>query len=455
MSKTKLDLLYPAEGIHPFNLTSSTTPPKEGDAMKKNRFWTAFGRVLAVATVMLIIALMLAPGAWAANKYKVLYQFTGGADGKDPESALILDATGNLYGTTCWGGAYGYGTVFELTPNADGSWTESVLYSFTDSPDGDQPFGGLIFDASNNLYGTTVYGGDYGNGTVYELTPNSNGSWTESVLHSFNGDDGANPDRALIFDADGNLYGTGQSGGAYGHGVVFKLTSNPDGTWTDSTIHDFRGGKDGGQPQHGHLIFDAAGNLYGTTVGWFAGDGKGSVFELTPNADGTWTQTVLYYFRGGKDGYYPFGTLTFDEAGSLYGTTQSGGEYGGWHGTAFKLTPGSDGKWKKAVIHQFKGGKDGATPLAGLVFDTAGSLYGTTWNGGGGSCHDWLGSGCGTVFKLVPNSHGGWTEQMVHRFKRPIGNPVGEVVLDAAGNLYATADNGGSNYLGGVFEITP
>jgi len=419
--------------------------------MNNKNLWTAIGKALAVATVTLIVVVALAPGTSAANNYKALYKFTGGADGKDPESALILDAAGNLYGTTNAGGFYGCGAVFELAKNSDGSWTESVLYAFTGGNDGSGPFAGLVFDAYGNLYGTTGNGGDYGDGTAYELTPNSDGSWTESVLHSFNGNDGANPDRTLTFDGSGNLYGTGPSGGAYGHGVVFKLTPNGDGTWTDSTIHDFKGGRDGGQPQHGHLIFDAAGNLYGSTTGWFAGDGNGSVFELTPNADGTWTQTVLYYFRSE---YYPFGTLTFDQAGSLYGTTQRGGEHG--HGIAFKLTAGSNGKWKISVIHQFKGGKDGATPLAGLAFDTAGSLYGTTWNGGGGSCHDFLGGGCGTVFKLVPNTHGGWTKQMVHRFKGdPIGNPVGEVVLDAAGNLYATASDDGSDGLGGVFEITP
>jgi uncharacterized repeat protein (TIGR03803 family) len=415
--------------------------------------WTVVSKALAVVAVTLVVALVLAPSAWAASKYKILHRFTG-ADGSQPMGVLIFDTLGNLYGTSLGGGCCGSGTVFELTPNSDGTWTQSVLYSFTGGSDGRAVMSGVIFDASGSLYGTTLGGGDYGYGTVYQLKPNSDGTWTESVLHSFNDSDGATLVGGLVFDTSGNLYGTAAGGGAYGHGVVFKLAPNSDGTWTESTLHDFMGGKDGGYPDHSNLIFDRTGNLYGVTAGWQTGDSNGTVFELTPNSDGTWTQVVLHAFSGGKDGYVPQGTLTFDQAGSLYGATLAGGAYG--HGTVFKLTPGSGGKWKKGVLHQFRGGKDGSSPFAGVAFDTAGNLYGTTDDGGVGSCSDGQGTGCGTVFKLIPNSKGGWTEQVLRRFAGiAAGNPISGVLFDTAGNLYATASNRGFNGLGVMFEITP
>ena len=236
--------------------------------MKTNKFWTVVSKALAVIAVTLVVALILAPGASAANKYKVLHKFDG-TDGAAAEDALVFDASGNLYGTTRGGGSIGYGTVFELTPNSGGGWTESVLYSFTGGSDGAAPCDRVIFDASGNLYGTILGGGDYGYGGVYELTPNSGGGWTESVLYSFTGgSDGAYIVGGLIFDTTGNLYGTAMGGGAYGHGAVFKLTPGSDGTWTESVLHSFKGGKGGGYPDHGHLIFDAAGNLYGVTAGF-------------------------------------------------------------------------------------------------------------------------------------------------------------------------------------------
>jgi uncharacterized repeat protein (TIGR03803 family) len=175
--------------------------------MKSNQFWTAVSKVLAVITVTLIMALMLAPGAWAASTYKTLYKFTGDPDGDTPLAALIFDASGNLYSTTLGGGSGAKGTVFKLTPNADGSWTQSVLYGFTGGSDGGNPFAGVIFDASGSLYGTT-YNGASGGGTVYKLTPNSDGTWTESTLHQFHGSDGRRLVGGLVFDATGNLYGT-------------------------------------------------------------------------------------------------------------------------------------------------------------------------------------------------------------------------------------------------------
>jgi len=422
----------------------------------KNQFWSVVSKASAVMTVTLIMALILAPGAWAAGKYKVLHEFTGGADGGGPQDGLfIFDAAGNIYGTTAGGGTYGSGNVFTLTPNSDGTWTENVLYSFgANGGDPSSVRAGVIFDASGNLYGTSWSGGDYGLGTVYELTPQSGGTWTESVLHSFTGgSDGGYAVGGLIFDSSGNLYGTATIGGDDGGGVVFELSPNSDGTWTETVIHSFTG-SDGGFPDHGSLIFDATGNLYGEASDLFWGPCCGTIFQLAPQSDGSWKETVLYHFTGGKDGGTPESTLIFDKAGSLYGATAEGGAYGA--GVVFKLTPGAHSKWKERVLHQFKGGKDGATPFAGVVFDTAGNAYGATLTGGGGPCGEWMGTGCGVVFKLIPTAHGQWTERVLRRLQgKPTGNPYGEVVLDGKGNSYGMASGDGTGGSGSVFEIMP
>jgi len=438
--------------------------------MKKNRFRAAAGKTLAVVTVALIVISVLAPGASAAGKYKILHQFSG-TDGSDPEdNLLIFDAAGNMYGTTYSGGAYGEGTVFNLTPNSDGTWTESVLYSLAGGSDLRNPMAGVISDSSGNLYGTGIGGGAYGGGGVYELSPNDDGTWTESVLHSFTGgSDGRNSIGGVIFDSAGNLYGTTANGGASGHGVVFRLTPNSDGTWTESVLYSFKGGKDGTYPDHASLIFDTAGNLYGEAGMGGRGNcnwvrhGCGTVFELTPNSDGTWTETVLYRFAGGNDGATPESTLTFDQAGALYGTTHWGGggscagNGGKGCGTVFRLAPNSKGGWTEQVIHRFQT-RGGAEPWGGLVFDASGNLYGTAFVHGLGSCSvGGYGKGCGTMFELVPNSKGGWTEEVLHRFsKSPGGNPFGSVVFDANGNIYGVASGEGTHGAHGfVFEITP
>ena len=309
-------------------------------------------RIILVILAIMALTLILGSSAWAAEQYKTIHRFNKqtGVRGFAPAGALILDAAGNLYGTTYSGGASGVGTVFELTPNLDGSWTESVLHSFNGA-DGADPYSGLIFDAAGNLYGTTVGGGGYNAGTVFKLAPNLDGSWTESVLHSLNGTDGAHPYSGLIFDAAGNLYGTTWVGGAFGHGTVFELTANGDGSWTESVLHAFNG-TDGAHPYSG-LIFDAAGNLYGTTYYGGGVCGCGTVFKLTPNGDGSWTESVLHAFTiGSGDGNRPRAGLIFDAAGNLYGTTENGG--GTLRGTVFKLTPNGDGSWTESVLHLFR-----------------------------------------------------------------------------------------------------
>jgi uncharacterized repeat protein (TIGR03803 family) len=245
------------------------------------------------------------------------------------------------------------------------------------------PGAGLIFDSVGNVYGTTLYGGTSVGGTVFKLTRNSDGNWTESVLHSFFGTDGFALECRLIFDGAGNLYGTTDMGGAYGYGTVFKLTPNSDGSWTESVLYSFKGAPDGQEPTAG-LVFDAAGNLYGTTE--FGGSKNcpsapypcGTVFELTPNSDGSWTEHVLHRFTG-NDGNYPVAGVTFDAAGNLYGTASSGGADN--FGVVFKLTPTSGGGWSYRVLHTFAN-KPGFEPYGGLSFDATGNLYGTTTGDG-------------------------------------------------------------------------
>jgi uncharacterized repeat protein (TIGR03803 family) len=281
----------------------------------------------------------------------VLYRFAGGNDGANPYAGLILDAAGNLYGTTSSGGANGFGgTVFKLTPNKDGTWSESVLYSFcsfTNCTDGGFPYAGVILDHAGNLYGTTVYGGNSANncnggnlncGVVYKLTPKSGGGWTESVLYNFTGgSDGGAPPGGLIFDQSGNLYGTAQESNAgscsFGCGVAFELTPN-GGSWTESVLHQFRG-RDGGFPAAG-LTFDAAGNLYGTTEVDGPGTTNGVVFKLTPNSSGGWRETVVHAFQN-RPGSSPRAAVVFDAAGNLYGTTYGDGT--ATFGSVFEIMP--------------------------------------------------------------------------------------------------------------------
>jgi uncharacterized repeat protein (TIGR03803 family) len=299
---------------------------------------------------------------WAsAGPETLLYSFTGGADGGGPEAGLVFGSTGNLYGTTYFGGAYGYGVVFELSPGSP--WTEKVLYNFTGATDGAYPQSTLISDSSGNLYGTTVSGGS-GAGVVFVLLPGSP-NWTEVVLYAFSGaGDGGNPAAGLVRDAAGNLFGTTEYGGASGDGVVFKL----DTSLHETTLYSFTGGADGANPQ-ATLALDAAGNLYGTTP--YGGLGYGVVFKVNPSGN----EIVLHTFTGGADGAYPYSGVILGTANRLYGVTYFGGAFG--DGTAFKMTTGG----VETVLHSFKSGQ---YPFAGL-FQNASGTYGTTYYGGSGS----------------------------------------------------------------------
>ncbi len=271
------------------------------------------------AALAIFAATVFVPSTWAATQEKILHTFNNnGTDGAVPLAGLIFDAAGNLYGTTSRGGTgscfysgSGCGTVFKLSPNGGGGWTEQVLHYFSNNgTDGFQPLAGLIIDAAGNLYGTTATGGTHPGGTVFELTPAQGGNWTEKVLYNFcsqtNCTDGAGPLAGLIFDAAGNLYGTTSAGGTYqDFGTVFELMPTKGGGWTEQVLHSFAPGTDGANPSAG-LIFDAAGNLYGTTSygGTYTCDGTscGTVFEVSPKAGGGWTEQVLYNFGNGTDG---------------------------------------------------------------------------------------------------------------------------------------------------------
>ena len=409
----------------------------------------------------------LTPASGGVWQQSFIYQFPE-VDGNNPVGDLIADAAGNLYGVTQNGGkncAYcsWYGIIFRLSPLANGGWQYEVLYDFSVSTTGIVgPNAGLVADASGNLYGTTRFGGRFGNGSVFELTPSATGSWQIKTLYAFGGSktDGWNPLSNLIFDRGGNLYGTTQNGKS-GHGTVFELSPQPDGTWKESQLYIFTGGSDGESPYAG-LVFDELGNLYGTTV--LGGNLRpcypytcGVVFKLSPNGNGTWTESVIHSFAG-TDGAWPYANLIFDSAGNLYGTTSAGGP--GNNGVVFELKPSGSG-WTESVLYGFHGGRtDGSQPSSDVRFDSAGNLYGTTFYGGLLDCGNYLTIyTCGTLYKLTPSSSGDWSESIVHFFGSNANDgiqPASGVLIDSNGNLFGMTTGGPGNNQGGtVFEIMP
>jgi uncharacterized repeat protein (TIGR03803 family) len=418
--------------------------------------------ILRLAIVGVGITFMLTTGAWAAAKYKVLYSFAIRSDaGQEPAAGLVLDSAGNLYGTT----SYYYGAVFELTPGSGGQWTETTLYDFKGGSDAFSPYAPLIFDPAGKLYGTTIIGGGtgcygVGCGTVFELSPASGGTWTESVLYSFTGgSDGSRPQAGLVRDSAGNLYGTSTQGGdlscgnGSGCGVVFKLTPK-SGVWTETVLYKFNGGVDGAEPYTG-VLFGKSGNIYGTTAlgggTGCGGAGCGTVFELTPMPSGAWKEKILYRFKGGTDGAGPVGTgLIQDAKNNFYGTTGGGESSSDW-GSVFKLAHLKSG-WKETVLHHFTGSPDAGLP-GGVIFGKTGNLYGAAYFGGGDTgCF----GGCGAIFELS-ESGGVWKETILHNFR---GNadgryPAGGLTVDTKGNFYGATMWGGSGGYGTVFQITP
>jgi uncharacterized repeat protein (TIGR03803 family) len=345
----------------------------------------------------------------------------------------------------------GAGRSRDYVDSGSSGWAasqEKVLYTFQGGSDGFFPEAGLIFDAQGNLYGTTVIGGggpcEYGCGTAFKLSPTKSGEWMETIIHHFNPSAGDAPPAGgrLVFDTQGNLYGTNDIS-------IYKLTPAKSGEWSETIIHRFGVGNDGSGADS-YLIFDSAGNLYGTTTGGGGqSDGAGTVFKLIPNKDGSWSETILHGFPqhagGSPDGQTPFDGLIMDGAGNLYGTTSAGGPDD--QGIVFKLAPTKRGSWKESILYRFRGlehPRRGASPYGGLVIDTAGNLYGTTVGGGNSTLQS------GVVFKLAPTQKGEWKETVIHNFPSPRYHdgeyPYAGLIMDGSGNLYgATLDGGGQN----------
>jgi len=397
---------------------------------------------LMLATVLL--AGIAATSIAQAQTYSILYTFKGGTDGGRADGSLIVDMGGNLYGSTELGGAHDFGTVFRV----DSTGKETVLYSFTGTPDGYYPWSSLVGFAGD-LYGTTWKGGAFGYGTIFKVNTKTG---TETVLYSFTGAaDGGNPFAGLVRNVAGNFYGAAYGGGdltcdaPQGCGTLFKL----DASGTFSVVHTFAGyaGDDGAQPYAG-LIQDAAGNLYGTSLEGGYPFNAGTVFKV----DTSGNETVLYRFTGGNDGTAPYGGLVRDEAGNLYGTTLYGGnsgtvcQYGNSCGVVFKL----DTFANQTVLYSFTGGRDGGNPYGGLARGPKGDFYGTTLLGGDLLCN--APYGCGTVFKVDATGN----ETVAHRFMGSGGDgsyAYTGLVRDKTGNLYGTAA-GGADGFGVVFKLS-
>jgi uncharacterized repeat protein (TIGR03803 family) len=317
----------------------------------------------------------------ASASEQVVYGFTGGLDGGDAATDLTPDSSGNVYGTTVIGGYYNCGTVFKLVPRKNPPWQESVLYSFTCYYDGKNPYGGVTFDDNADMFGTTVSGGSGGTcgstgcGAAWEL----HGS-AETVLHSFTGgSDGFGPGGGVVMDRKNNLYGTTPDGGQYYSGVIYQLRQR-NGSWSERVIHAFNGGSEGGTGSLGRLLIDRHGNLYGVTETGGA-HSAGTAYKLS-HAGGKWQLTTLYAFKGTPDCGSPYGGLIADRRGNLYGTTYYGGANG--LGCVFELK-NSNGSYEERVVYSFAGGNDGSSPTTTLLLVGKRTLYGTT-SAGGSSC---------------------------------------------------------------------
>lgn len=382
---------------------------------------TAHCRALGIATVVLLaLPALLAPQMAQAGKYHVLYRFPGGDNGDGPDTGVVRDDAGNLYGTTPEGGGNDgiEGIVYKLAPDG----TETVLYNFDDYRNGDTPEAALYRDsATGDLYGTTFYGGIHNQGVIFKLTPDGH----ETVLHNFNGfdtGDGAYPEAALIRDKKGTFYGTASEGGTNKEGVIFEFAKN--GTLT--VLHSFSQ-SDGLFPDS-RLSMDKTGNLYGTAPRGGDSD-NGVVFKQA--ADGAFT--LIHSFTGSKDGAGPAGGVVKDSEDNLYGATSHGGDlscFGGRGcGTVYKIAPTG----KLTVLHTFHGGRDGEIPLAELFRSKSGTIYGTTAAGGDDNRD-------GTVFRIDPDG----SCRVIHRFNDVDGSGPAGKLIEANGILFGTTEYGGN-----------
>jgi uncharacterized repeat protein (TIGR03803 family) len=437
---------------------------------------TTIAKTFLPAAVLLAVSVFAGNIAAQAQTLTTIHSFpSNGSDGQEPyPQHLAIDSHGAVYGTTVTGGSTQseWGTVLQLVPpaNPGGAWTENMIYTFQGwypTGDGAQPQSGVVFDQNGNLYGTTYFGGNGqacggGCGIVYELSPPAQPGdpWTRTIIYTFQGGyDGYRPGE-VTFGPNGSLYGTTQFGGVagvhcqggsrdfVGCGTVFELTppAKPGGKWTKTILHNFPAYAGDGLTPTPDVIFDSQGNLYGAAGGGGT-SGYGMVFQLTPTSK----EAVLHDFTGRSDGGYPGGGLVLGANGVLYGAASYSGVLNA-SGVVFQLTPptGGKGAWSETVLYTFPAfGRDGTTPGSTLALDQNGNLYGTTDFGGS--------SNCGTVFKLAPASGGGeWTETILQDWACANSGSTNEsrVVYDN-GLLYGTTIYLGSKNLGQVFTLVP
>jgi uncharacterized repeat protein (TIGR03803 family) len=408
----------------------------------KQRLWAVFALILGLAAT-----------GWASDE-TVLWNFSNSnGDGAFPWSnVLISDSKGNLYGVTGGGGSNTTGAVFELSPNGNGGYSETVLYDFKaeGSGDGSTPYGSLARDAAGNLYGATQGGGANNTGTVFMLSPKAGGGWLERILYSFSATgvtDGQTPSGGVIIGNDRTLYGTTTYGGTNSAGTVFQISKTSSGI-TEKVLHSFGAPGDGEFP-YDPVVADPEGNLYGaTSIG--GASGAGCIYRLSPQ-NGSWTESLLYSFTGKNgdgSGMYYVG-LIGDKSRDIYGTTAFGGANG--TGTVWELVY-SKGSYSEKILYSFGASNsgDGNYPYAGLTMDGAGTLYGTTEQGGSTQ-------NSGTVYKLT-KSGSNWTESVVHNFTGGINDgedPSGNLLLGSDGTLYGMAQFGGKSNDGIVYSIAP
>jgi uncharacterized repeat protein (TIGR03803 family) len=393
--------------LYSFKGGSDSGAPAAGLVSDKagNLYGTTSGFQVGCGTVFELVKPTSSGRPWVEN---VILAFSCVGTEETPEDALIIDQSGNLYGTTY---GNGLGSVFKLAPPTaqGGTWTETVLHAFTGrNGEGGGSAASLVMDKSGNLYGTTEKGGSKcGCGVVFELSPPAvqGANWTESILLSFNGgDSGASPAAGLTLDSSGNLYGTTLYGGSLGFGIIFKLAppATQGQAWKETNLYNFTSEGDGGWPAANLVL--RGDNLYGTAVGSIDGmacqPNCGVIFELSPpSAPGApWTENTLYAFTGGSDGASPYAPAVFDKAGNLYTTAFFRGQFD--YGTVVELSPptAQGAPWQESVLWSFDGGADGGDPSGGLIFDPLGNLYGTTYDGGRKCGYVY----CGTVFRIKP-----------------------------------------------------
>jgi uncharacterized repeat protein (TIGR03803 family) len=383
----------------------------------------------------------------SASTEIVLHNFLWQPDGSEPIAAMVFDKSGNLFGTTFEGGSGDAGTIFEISPNGASGWTYRIIYSFDCHP-GCYPQGPLTIDQQGNLYGATQIGGANNDGTIFQLSRQSDGNWSVRTLFVFGdvSNGGGFWPNGVVYH-QGALFGLTFSGGEFECGTAFALTPNGTDDWSETVLHSFSCNNGDGWGPVGGVALDEKGNVYGVTEGGGTGF-DGTVFELSRDIGGHWEESILHNFSG-PDGSSPWygAAPILDEAGNLYDTTGYGGS--GGYGTVFKLSR-SGNTWTQTILHNFSGDLDGALLYAGVTMDSRGQLYGTTLEGGGqGVCTELpppQNLYCGTLFRLTPSHSGEWTETVLHRFGglNDGAEPAAAVVLDPSDNIYGVASSGGT-----------